>query len=177
MNTALRNRFAPAARRVGRAALAFSALALLLSACAGGAGAPNWSFMPPGPTPEATPPTGSPAPTPPTGSPAPTDGQADVTFETETPPDNQLAFVPDTFTAPPGATIRVNYLNNTNIPHNIHFFAGSDQNAPSIAATDVETGPDNAQTVTFTAPEEPGDYYFHCDVHPVVMAGTLTVGP
>lgn len=159
----------PAAVRRRLTALALSAAGFLLSACASGAGGPSWSFMPPGPTPEAT------------ASPAPTDGATPdpnaLTFDTVTPPDDQLAFVPNTFSAGPGATINVNYLNDSPLEHNIHFFAGPDQNAPSIGATERVTGPDALRSVTITAPEEPGDYYFHCDVHPVVMAGTLTVTP
>jgi plastocyanin len=28
---------------------------------------------------------------------------------------------------------------------------------------------------TFTAPEEPGTYHYHCDVHPTVMTGDFIV--
>ncbi len=35
---------------------------------------------------------------------------------------------------------------------------------------DVDTG----DTVTFTAPDEPGEYRFHCEIHPS-MTATLTV--
>jgi plastocyanin len=37
---------------------------------------------------------------------------------------------------------------------------------------DVEVGA--GDTATFTAPDEPGDYAFHCNLHPQ-MTGTLTV--
>ncbi|WP_114905407.1 plastocyanin/azurin family copper-binding protein [Ornithinimicrobium murale] len=38
---------------------------------------------------------------------------------------------------------------------------------------DVEVGP--GETVTFTAPDEPGDYSYHCIPHPA-MVSVLTVG-
>jgi plastocyanin len=158
-------------------AAAIAAAGALLVACGTGTAGPGWTFMPPGPTPVETP-GASPTPGEPNGSPGNgTPGPGELVFDVETPPDDQLAFVPDTFSAPPGATITVNYLNDTNIPHNIHFFEGPDQNAPSLGATEQVTGPGALETVTITAPDEPGDYYFHCDVHPVVMAGSLTVEP
>ena len=69
----------------------------------------------------------------------------------------------------------VTYTNNTNLPHNIHFFDGQDQNAPSLGKTDVMTGPSAVASVTFTAPSQPGDYFFWCDVHQLAMTGTYHV--
>jgi plastocyanin len=57
----------------------------------------------------------------------------------------------------------------------VDFFNGPDNTAPSLAKTDVGTGPNNAQTVTFTAPSQPGDYFFWCDVHTTVMKGVYHV--
>jgi plastocyanin len=71
--------------------------------------------------------------------------------------------------------VTVRYLNDSDLPHNIAFFEGADATASRIAATEVVTGPGNLQEVTFTTPAEPGSYYFHCDVHPVQMQGTLEV--
>jgi cytochrome c oxidase subunit II len=116
---------------------------------------------------------GEPGTQPPAEEPAPTD----LVLETDTTPDAPLAFNVTTLTAPAATEVTVNYLNDTNIPHNIAFFEGPDASAPRIAATEVETGPDNLQTVTFTTPSEPGSYFFHCDVHPVQMIGTLEVAP
>jgi cytochrome c oxidase subunit II len=102
---------------------------------------------------------------------------AGIVLETDTTPDAPLVFNVTTLTAPAATEVTVNYLNDTNIPHNIAFFEGPDASAPRIAATEVETGPANLQTVTFTTPAEPGSYFFHCDVHPVQMIGTLEVTP
>ena len=47
--------------------------------------------------------------------------------------------------------------------------------APSLGKTDIATGPNALETMTFTAPSEPGTYYFWCDVHQTAMQGTYTV--
>jgi plastocyanin len=89
--------------------------------------------------------------------------------------DQPLAFQPAELTAPANTVVTVTYSNNTNLPHNIHFFDGSDQNAPSLGATKVQTGPNAQDSVTFTTPSTPGDYFFWCDVHQSAMTGTLHV--
>jgi len=89
--------------------------------------------------------------------------------------DNPLAFVPATLEAPAATLIQVNYLNNSTLPHNINFFDGQDSTAPSIGATRVATGPNAPESVIFTTPDEPGGYYFWCDVHFAGMSGTLQV--
>lgn len=86
-----------------------------------------------------------------------------------------MAFEPNVLEAPAATQVTVNYLNDSTLPHNIHFFAGSDQNAPSIAATAIVTGPGAPESITFTTPEQPGDYFFWCDVHFTAMTGTLRI--
>jgi plastocyanin len=122
--------------------------------------------QPPGPPPSGPPPSGPP----PSGQPGP--GEA---IGVVTPPDDPLAFHPSTLTAPPGQEITVEYLNDTNIPHNIAFFEGSDPSAPRLGSTEIVTGPGALESVTFTTPTAPGSYYFHCDVHPTQMIGSLEV--
>ncbi len=56
--------------------------------------------------------------------------------------------------------------------HNIHVFKGTDATGQSIGMTDVAAGP-ITQTLTVTL--APGTYYYHCDVHPTTMFGTITV--
>jgi plastocyanin len=85
-----------------------------------------------------------------------------------------LAFTQDVLAAPDSTDIRVEYLNDSNVPHNIAFFAGQDASAPRIAGTEVGTGPDDLQVVEFTTPAQAGSYFFHCDVHPF-MTGTFDV--
>jgi plastocyanin len=76
-----------------------------------------------------------------------------------------LAFDPATIDATAGATVTVNYTNDSALPHNIDFFSGKDQTSTSLAKTDV----------TFTVPTTPGDYFFWCDVHTTAMTGILHV--
>jgi outer membrane protein assembly factor BamB len=80
----------------------------------------------------------------------------------------------DTLTVPAGAEVVVTYDNRSDVPHNVVFFAGADASAPVLARSDVEVGP-TVQILTFTAPDAPGEYLFHCDPHPTLMAGTLVV--
>lgn len=98
-------------------------------------------------------------------------GSGDV-LEISTPEGS--VFDKTTLTAPANTEVTVRYLNNSDLPHNIHFFLGEDASAESLASTEIEQGPDNLQEVTFTTPSEPGSYYFQCDAHPV-MSGELVV--
>ena len=148
---------------IARAAFAGVAI-VAITACAATSGA-DWTYAPLGPTPSAAA-TGA-APTP-GGSPS-----GDV-IEVSTPQSNPLAFDPASLNAPAETEITVRYLNDSNLPHNINFFNGSDNSAPSLGATAVVTGPGAPEEVSFTTPG-PGDYYFWCDVHLAAMAGTLHV--
>jgi plastocyanin len=86
-----------------------------------------------------------------------------------------LAFTPNTLTAPANTSVTVNYNNNSNLPHNINFFNGQNNSAPSLGATEVVTGPNAPRSVTFTTPAQAGSYFFWCDVHQSAMSGTLQV--
>lgn len=99
-----------------------------------------------------------------------------MALETVTNQDSPLAFVPAELEAPPATVVQVTYVNNSNLPHNIEFFDGPDATAESLGATEVVTGPDAPESVTFTTPDEPGAYYFWCEVHGDSMSGTLNVG-
>ena len=74
-----------------------------------------------------------------------------------------------------GAEVTVDYLNDTPLQHNIEFFAGQDAGSESLGETEVVTGPGALESVTFTAPAEPGDYYFWCAVHGTAMDGIYHV--
>lgn len=65
-------------------------------------------------------------------------------------------------TVPPGAQITV--VNDDSAEHSV--------TSDTAGAFDVEVG--GKQTVTFTAPNAPGTYAFHCTYHPN-MHGVLTV--
>lgn len=152
-------------RRLSVPARAASAMfvALALAACGSGTG-PGWSYAPLGPTPSG----GVALPTP-AGSPP------GVVIEVATNQDASLAFVPATLEAPAATVVQVNYLNNSNLPHNINFFNGADNSAPSLGASKVVTGPNALESLIVTTPQEPGSYYFWCDVHFAGMSGTLQV--
>jgi plastocyanin len=98
-----------------------------------------------------------------------------LTLDVVTEQASLLAFTPSTLTAPANTTVTVNYNNNSNQPHNIRFFNGADNTAPSLGATEIVTGPNALRSVTFTTPAQPGSYYFWCDTHFAAMSGTLQV--
>jgi len=123
-----------------------------------------------GAAPAATPaPAASPTPA---ANPSPAAGAAGTVLTISSL--NDSTFDTDTLTAPADTSVTVEYLNDTAIPHNIHIYYGPDDSAPTLAQTDVVTGPGNTQSVTFTTPG-PGQYFFRCDVHPLQMVGTLVV--
>lgn len=81
------------------------------------------------------------------------------------------AFDVEELTAPAGS-VTVEFDNRDGgVVHNIHFFAGDDDDE-SVAETELEVGP-RKQTVTFDV--EPGEYYYQCDAHPTTMKGILAV--
>jgi plastocyanin len=85
-----------------------------------------------------------------------------------------IAFSPKEVAAPPGGQITIHFDNrDAGTPHNIEVFDGADATAPSLCKGELVTGPAKAD-YTFEAPP-PGTYFFHCDVHPTQMTGTLIV--
>ena len=59
------------------------------------------------------------------------------------------------------------------VQHNIAIFKSSSDLTNPLFTGDFVTGPD---TVDYKMPAlKPGTYYFHCDVHPVQMTGTITL--
>ena len=137
-------------------------IVLILAAC-GGAG-PGWTYAPLGPS---APPTAGVSPTP-ASTPS-------VTLALKTTGAAPLSFDPAALDAPANTVIQVDYLNDSPVPHNVQFFAGADSSAPSLGKTEVVTGPGAPDSVIFTTPTAPGDYYFWCDVHTTGMTGTLRV--
>jgi plastocyanin len=85
-----------------------------------------------------------------------------------------LAFSPTEVTVKGGGEITIHFDNqDAGQLHNIHVFDGQDASAPSLFEGELITGPDTAD-YTFEAPP-PDTYFFHCEVHPTQMTGTLTV--
>jgi plastocyanin len=70
-------------------------------------------------------------------------------------------------------TVVIAFDNQDNgVPHNVHVFKGNDATGESVGMTDVVAGPVK-QTLTLDLVA--GTYFYHCDVHPTTMTGTLTV--
>jgi plastocyanin len=113
---------------------------------------------------------------PPVAAPAPAPAPAAVELSISSPAAPPLSFDTTTLTAPAGASTTVTYTNNeVGVPHNWRVFDGPDSTAPSLAQTQIITGPGTMDSVTFTAPTQTGNYFFWCDVHPTIMTGTLVV--
>jgi plastocyanin len=87
-----------------------------------------------------------------------------------------MKFDKDTITVKAGSQVTLKFTNSdTGVPHN--WAAYTDSTASTLipgAKTATCTGPCEEE-ITFTAPDQPGDYFFRCDVHPAVMTGTLVV--
>jgi plastocyanin len=83
-------------------------------------------------------------------------------------------FNPRTLTATAGQPVQLQFDNqDAGVPHNVAFFTNSSKTT-AIYKSPLETGP-KVDTLTFTAPTAPGNYFFVCEVHPDQMTGTFTV--
>ncbi len=161
---------------VGRLALPFGAmLALIVVACGGGTSA-GWTYAPLGPTPAASaaPTSGATGGPSETGEPSETGGPG-TNVAIVTPADNPLGYDPTEFTVPAGASVTIDYTNESNLPHDVQVFAGADNSSEVLGATEVITGPGAQSSMSFTAPSEPGDYFFWCSVHRSAMTGSYQV--
>jgi len=85
-----------------------------------------------------------------------------------------IAFDKKELTFPAGAKVTLSFDNkDSGVPHNFALF--SDQGATQVIFRgEVITGP-KTTTYSFSVPPSPGTLYFHCDVHPTQMTGTVTV--
>ncbi len=87
-----------------------------------------------------------------------------------------IAFNESTITVPAGANVTVYFDNqDSGTPHNFAVY-DSPSASQTIFQGKIITGPAKA-TYTFTAPSNPGTYYFQCDVHPTQMKGQFIVQP
>jgi aldose sugar dehydrogenase len=106
----------------------------------------------------------------PSESAAPTDGEAGgevVEITVGTDEGTELLFDPTEVSVPAGATVRLTFVNESTVPHNLTF------GEPINAATATIVDPGAEETIEFTAPEA-GEYTYVCTLHPG-MEGTLTV--
>jgi plastocyanin len=84
-----------------------------------------------------------------------------------------IAFGVHEIDAPAGQAFTIAFTNDDPVPHNIAIF-----DSPALGKVlfrgDFVTGP--GARVTYQVPAlAAGTYYFHCDVHPQTMTGTLVV--
>src|SRR5436305_1819771 len=133
--------------------------------------------QPPAPAPVAAPQPPAPAPappapvSPPVAAPAPMAAQLSISSPLSPP----LTFNTNVLSASAGAQVTLTYTNDSPIDHNWHVFNGPDSSAATLAATQIIAGPGASDAVTFTAPTQPGNYFFWCDVHPTIMTGNLVI--
>jgi plastocyanin len=58
------------------------------------------------------------------------------------------------------------------VGHNVQIFDGPDDSAASLFQGEVITGP--TQTTYHVPPLSEGEFFFHCEIHPATMTGTIT---
>ena len=58
------------------------------------------------------------------------------------------------------------------VGHNVQIFSGEDASGAPVFTGAIVTGP--AKTVYHVPPLAQGGYFFHCEVHPTTMTGTIT---
>jgi plastocyanin len=77
-------------------------------------------------------------------------------------------------TAPAGADVTLTFDNDDpGIQHNWSLYE-TEESKDALFAGEILTGVDS-QDYEFTAPEDPGTYHFHCDIHPSAMTGDFIV--
>jgi plastocyanin len=89
-------------------------------------------------------------------------------------------FTPNEFTVPTGREISVSALNNGAVVHNLVIMKLGESAGPMFEKEDlanvyweVEVMPGGDATVTFTAPEEPGEYQIVCRTEGHIASGMV----
>ncbi|MGH2660579.1 MAG: cupredoxin domain-containing protein [Actinomycetota bacterium] len=85
-----------------------------------------------------------------------------------------IAFDTGTITLNAGQESTIAFTNDdAGVQHNIAMFPSESDLANPLFRGDLITGPD---TIDYTIPAlDPGEFYFHCDVHPTQMTGTVVI--
>jgi plastocyanin len=87
-----------------------------------------------------------------------------------------MSFNQTTITVPAGVAVRINFTNqDAGVSHNVAIYE-NERAERSIFIGEITIGPSTV-SYTFAAPDEPGIYYFRCDVHPATMNGQFIVAP
>ncbi len=85
-----------------------------------------------------------------------------------------LSFNLSTITVPAGVTVVIHFMNNdAGVPHNFAVYDSSARKT-NLFKGNIITGVSSID-YTFTAPSNPGTYWFQCDVHPNMMNGDFVV--
>ena len=85
-------------------------------------------------------------------------------------------FSTDALAAPSDEPFTIAFDNaDPSTQHNVVLFDGPDADAPALFTGELVTGP--AQIDYRIEPVPEGEYFFHCEVHPTTMTGTLTAAP
>jgi plastocyanin len=105
------------------------------------------------------------------------------------PPEEEAEAFHATLTAPPSAAANgfsTNVLSveeqtpidlefdnkDDGVGHNVQIFSGADASGAPLFTGAIVTGP--TKTVYHVPPLAEGEYFFHCEVHPATMTGTIT---
>jgi plastocyanin len=85
-----------------------------------------------------------------------------------------MAFNTQTMRVPAGASVSIGFENrDAGIPHNFSLYTDASATTP-IFKGEAINGPGTI-VYKFTAPTQPGTYFFRCDVHPTTMTGSFIV--
>ncbi len=83
-------------------------------------------------------------------------------------------FEQTSLSAPAGTAFTLAFHNmDSGVTHNVEIFDGADATAPKVFSGTLITGGLTADYAV--GPLDAGTYFFHCQVHPTTMTGTLTV--
>lgn len=85
-----------------------------------------------------------------------------------------LDFTTTDLIVPAGRDVEIEFTNLDEVPHNFTLWESSDTQEQIFGGEDV-TAFNETVTYQFTAPSEPGTYYFNCTIHPEQMNGDFVV--
>ena len=81
-------------------------------------------------------------------------------------------FDKDSITVPAGAKVAIVFENKESVLHNFALYDSSALDTSYFIGKLINKG---TFTYVFTAPSEPGTYFFRCDLHPIAMTGDFIV--
>jgi plastocyanin len=101
------------------------------------------------------------------------DGAGGEPIELELVAEN-TSYDPTELTATAGAEVTIVFDNDDpDVQHNFALFE-NEESAEALFSGEIITGVETTD-YEFTAPEDPGTYHYHCEVHPTQMTGDFIV--